>query len=135
MGKYAGLFKETFKEFSQDKVPRLGAALAYYTVFSVGPLLLIAVAMAGIVFGQEAAQVPDKLVAALKRREDEQGVQIVPTEEFRPGSKVRITEGSLAGYEAVFLAKSGRDRVVLLLEILGQRTRALVDADSIEKGG
>jgi membrane protein len=56
MGKYLGLLKETFKEFGEDKAPRLGAALAYYTIFSIGPLLLIAVAMAGLFFGQEAAQ-------------------------------------------------------------------------------
>jgi membrane protein len=56
MGKYLRLFKETFSEFGEDKVPRLGAALAYYTIFSIGPLLLIAVAMAGLFFGQEAAQ-------------------------------------------------------------------------------
>ena len=56
MGRYLTVFKETFKEFGEDKVPRLGAALAYYTVFSIGPLLLIAVAMAGIFFGREAAQ-------------------------------------------------------------------------------
>lgn len=56
MGKYFGLFKTTAKEFSEDKVPRLGAALSYYTIFSIGPLLLIAVAMAGLFFGQEAAR-------------------------------------------------------------------------------
>ncbi|HEX2121910.1 MAG TPA: YihY/virulence factor BrkB family protein [Thermoanaerobaculia bacterium] len=56
MRKYLPLFKQTFKEFGEDKAPRLGAALAYYTIFSIGPLLLIAVAMAGIFLGQEAAQ-------------------------------------------------------------------------------
>ena len=56
MGKYITVFKQTFKEFAEDKAPRLGAALAYYTIFSIGPLLLIAVAMAGIFLGQEAAQ-------------------------------------------------------------------------------
>ena len=56
MKKYLPLFKDTFREFGEDKAPRLGAALAYYTIFSIGPLLLIAVAMAGIFFGQEAAQ-------------------------------------------------------------------------------
>ncbi|HEX6160997.1 MAG TPA: YihY/virulence factor BrkB family protein [Thermoanaerobaculia bacterium] len=56
MKKYFDVFKETFKEFGEDKAPRLGAALAYYTIFSVGPLLLICVAMAGIFLGQEAAQ-------------------------------------------------------------------------------
>jgi membrane protein len=56
MNKYYGLFKETLREFGEDKAPRLGAALAYYTIFSIGPLLLIAVSMAGLFLGQEAAQ-------------------------------------------------------------------------------
>jgi transcriptional antiterminator RfaH len=86
-------------------------------------------------FGQHAAQLPDDLVTALRRREDMQGVQVLPTKEFRPGSRVRISEGSLAGYEGVFLAKSGRDRVVLLLDILGKHTRAVVGAEAIEPGG
>lgn len=55
MKKYLGLFKATFKEFGEDKAPRLGAALAYYTIFSIAPLLLIAVAIAGLAFGHEAA--------------------------------------------------------------------------------
>ncbi|HEX9161980.1 MAG TPA: YihY/virulence factor BrkB family protein [Thermoanaerobaculia bacterium] len=50
------LFKQTWKEFGDDKAQRLGAALAYYTVFSIAPLLLIAVAIAGFVFGKDAAQ-------------------------------------------------------------------------------
>jgi membrane protein len=53
--RYITLFKQTFAEFTTDKVPRLGAALAYYTIFSIAPLLLIAIAIAGLVFGQEAA--------------------------------------------------------------------------------
>lgn len=56
MAKYLTVLKDTFREFGEDKAPRLGAALAYYTIFSIGPLLLIAVAMAGLFFGQEAAQ-------------------------------------------------------------------------------
>src|SRR5256885_7330103 len=56
MKKYLGLFKQTISEFSGDKVPRLGAALAYYTIFSLAPLLLIVIAIAGIVFGHDAAQ-------------------------------------------------------------------------------
>jgi transcriptional antiterminator RfaH len=85
-------------------------------------------------FGREAALVPDALVAALRQREDEQGIQIVPDHEFRTGSRVRITDGSLAGYEGVLLARSGRDRVVLLLDILGKHTRAVVDTAAIEPG-
>jgi membrane protein len=54
--KYLTLLKQTFAEFSQDKVPRLGAALAFYTIFSIAPLLLIGIAIAGLAFGREAAQ-------------------------------------------------------------------------------
>jgi membrane protein len=50
------LFKETFSEFMEDKAPRLGAALAYYTIFSIAPLLLIAIAIAGLVYGKQNAQ-------------------------------------------------------------------------------
>jgi membrane protein len=56
MKKYLGLFKQTISEFSADKVPRLGAALAYYTIFSLAPLLLIVIAIAGLAFGHDAAQ-------------------------------------------------------------------------------
>jgi len=50
------LLKETFTQWLEHKAPRLAAALAYYMVFSLAPLLVIAIAIAGAVFGEEAAQ-------------------------------------------------------------------------------
>jgi membrane protein len=50
------LLKETAAKWSADKAPRLGAALSYYTVFSLVPLLVLTIAIAGLAFGQEAAQ-------------------------------------------------------------------------------
>jgi len=50
------LFKETYREWYKDNAPRLGAALAYYTVFSLAPLLVVVIAVAGLAFGQEAAK-------------------------------------------------------------------------------
>jgi membrane protein len=50
------LLKDTFQKWSTDKAPRLGAALSYYTVFSLVPLLVLTIAIAGLVFGKEAAQ-------------------------------------------------------------------------------
>jgi membrane protein len=52
----AALLRESFSEWSVDKAPRLGAALAYYTVFSLAPLLLVSIALASFVFGAEAAR-------------------------------------------------------------------------------
>lgn len=48
--------KETFKEFGEDKVLRLSAALAYYAMFSIGPLLIIIVGVAGLFFGNESVR-------------------------------------------------------------------------------
>lgn len=50
------LLKETVQAFVRDKAMRLSAALAYYSVFSLGPLLIIAISIAGAVFGPEAAR-------------------------------------------------------------------------------
>ncbi len=51
-----GLLKDAFKDWGANKASRLGAALAYYTIFSIGPLLLVLIGVAGLVFGQAAAQ-------------------------------------------------------------------------------
>src|SRR5437899_6448323 len=48
--------KETFSEWSEDRAPRMGAALAYYTVFSLAPVLVIAIGVAGVFFGQRMAE-------------------------------------------------------------------------------
>src|SRR5262249_35656684 len=48
--------KETVKEVSKDRAPRMGAALAYYTTFSLAPVLVIAIGVAGIFFGQRMAE-------------------------------------------------------------------------------
>ena len=50
------LLKVTCAQWQADNAPRLGAALAYYTVFSLAPLLVIALAIAALVFGKEAAR-------------------------------------------------------------------------------
>jgi membrane protein len=50
------LVKKTYTDWSRDKAPRMGAALAYYTIFSLAPLLVIAIAIAGFVFGREAVE-------------------------------------------------------------------------------
>jgi membrane protein len=50
------LLKETYDEWSEDKAPRLGAALAYYTVFSLSPLLILVIGIAGLVFEEQAAR-------------------------------------------------------------------------------
>jgi membrane protein len=64
------LVKDTFVQWSDDNPFQLAAALAYYTLFSMAPLLLIAIAVAGSVFGREASQ--NQIIGAI---EDLVGVQ------------------------------------------------------------
>jgi membrane protein len=47
---------KSFKSFGEDKIPKLSASLAYTTVFSLGPLLIVIIWLCGIFFGQEAVQ-------------------------------------------------------------------------------
>ena len=71
--KIGRLLQETFKEWQEDKASRIAAALAYYTVFSISPLLVIAIAIAGAFFGQETAQ--EQITSQLTQLVGEDGVK------------------------------------------------------------
>src|SRR5689334_15253869 len=50
------VLKAAATDWSHDRAPRLGAALAYYTTFSMVPLLIVIIGIIGMVFGRDAAQ-------------------------------------------------------------------------------
>ena len=50
------LLAQTASAWSEDDAPSMGAALAYYSLFSIGPLLVIVIAVMGLVFGEEVAR-------------------------------------------------------------------------------
>jgi membrane protein len=54
--RFASLLGQIFDEWSRDDVPRLAASLAYYTILSSAPLLVISIALADRVFGEQAVQ-------------------------------------------------------------------------------
>ena len=58
------MIKAAVKAWLDDYAPSMGAALSYYTLFSLAPLLIIVIAVAGMVFGQQAAQ--GEIVAQLR---------------------------------------------------------------------
>jgi membrane protein len=71
------LFKLTWQEWSDDNGASLSAALAYYTVFSLAPILVIAVAIAGLIFGRQAAE--GELVTQLSGFVGEDGASLIQT--------------------------------------------------------
>jgi membrane protein len=67
------LLRQTFKEWNEDKASRLAAALAYYTVFSLTPLI----ASGGMVFGKNAAR--GELVSQIQGLVGRQSAQVIET--------------------------------------------------------
>ena len=83
-------------------------------------------------FGAEPARVPDDLVAHLKSHEGAEGLHEWAEPKLAVGDHVRVAEGPLAGYEGVLIAKSGRERVTLLLHMLGSQVRAQLGTSQLE---
>jgi membrane protein len=75
MRKWLSVLKEAAMSFAGDNAPRLGAALAYYTVFSIAPLILITITLAGVVFGEEAAR--GQVFAHMRRLVGDTGAEVV----------------------------------------------------------
>jgi membrane protein len=69
------LVRESFRQWSDDKASRLAASLSFYTMLSIAPLLVLAVAIAGFVFGTEQAQA--QLLSQIQGLVGPQGAQVV----------------------------------------------------------
>ena len=100
-----GLLKEAFKDWGEDKASRLGAALAYYTIFSIGPLLVVVIAIAGFVFGDEAAS--GQIVGTIGGVVGENGasmIQEMVKSANKPGAG---TIASIIGFATLLLGAAG----------------------------
>jgi membrane protein len=110
---YLKLTKETVAEWSEDNVPLLAAALAYYTVFSLAPLLIIAIAIAGFFFGEEAAR--GEIIGQIQGfvgREGAEAIQAMIQNANRPGSG-----GTIATITGVIILLFGASGVFGQLQV------------------
>ena len=99
------LLKQAASDWQRDNAARLGAALSYYTLFSVAPLLIIAIGVAGLAFGREAAQ--GQIVGELQGLIGEAGaraVQDMVEASRRPEAGILAT---LIGICTLFLGATG----------------------------
>src|SRR5438270_4828405 len=71
------LLKQTFSEWLEDKAPQLGAALAYYTVFSLAPLVLLLLAVVGFLFQKDPAGAWQKLTEQMSYFLDKSALEVV----------------------------------------------------------
>ena len=100
-----GVLKEAAESWSAHKDSRQGAALAYYSVFSIGPLIVIAIAIAGFVFGRDA--VAGQVAMSIKDLLGETGakaIQAMLIDASRPRAGLMAT---LLGTGALLFAAIG----------------------------
>ena len=83
-------------------------------------------------FGVVPAKISDILITALRQREDDRGIQILPEAKLVKGRTIRIAEGPFEGYEGLFHAKTARDRVIILINILDKQARIEIEQENIE---
>jgi membrane protein len=76
-GTAGALLKQTATEWIDDKAPQLGAALAYYTVFSLAPLILILLAIVGILFRNDPSGAWSKITEQMSYFLDKSAVDVV----------------------------------------------------------
>ena len=88
-----------------DNVPRLGASLAYYTLFALAPILVIAISVAGLVFGPEAVR--GEIVGQIQElvgRQGAEGVQAMLKGASKPSDSILAT---VVGGLTAFLGATG----------------------------
>src|SRR5919201_6068296 len=71
------LLKQTASEWVEDKAPQLGAALAYYTVFSLAPMVLLLLAIIGVLFRDDPAGAWSRVTEQMGYFLDRSAVQVV----------------------------------------------------------
>jgi membrane protein len=96
------LLKEAYREFSRDNAMRLSAALAYYAVFSIAPLLLIAIGIVGFRYGQAAAE--GRVAAQLSQFLGSQAAKAVQSILLSAGQN--RGGATLTGFAALFFGAS-----------------------------
>ncbi|MGG6242017.1 YihY/virulence factor BrkB family protein [Nodosilinea sp. AN01ver1] len=108
------LLKQAFQEWNKDKASQLAAALAYYTLFSLAPLLILAIAIAGLFF--DSVAVRDQLMSQVESLVGGSGAEFVRTvldNANRPGQ----SSGVVASIISIVLLLVGATGVLTQLQL------------------
>lgn len=107
------LLKEAIQEWQDDKASRLAAALAYYTVFSLAPLLVLVIAIAGAIFGTESAR--NELTSQIQGLVGPAGADFV-TSALENASQPGANQGAIASTISIALLIFGASGVFVQLQ-------------------
>src|SRR4029077_14826770 len=106
-GNAFSLLRQTFQEWLDDKGPQLGAALAYYTVFSIAPLILVLLAAVGVIFRDDPAGAWDKITQQMSYFLDPSAVQVVQNIAQKASQPGKSTIATIIGVALALFGASG----------------------------
>src|SRR5436190_6133708 len=101
------LLKQTATEWLDDKAPQLGAALAYYTVFSLAPLVLVLLAIIGVLFRDDPAGAWSKITEQMGYFLDKSAVQVVTDIAQKASEPGKSTIATVIGIALALFGASG----------------------------
>lgn len=78
--------------------------------------------------GDRPAPVPDGIVDALKRREDERGYVTLDQQPLAPGDRIRVLDGVFSDCLGLYVGMTDGERVAVLLDLLGRQVRVVIDS-------
>lgn len=99
------MLRETVAGYIEDEALSRGAAIAYYTIFSIAPVLVICIAIAGLVFGQEAAQ--GAMVGQLRSMMGDQAAEAVQAMIASAGNKSSGIWATVIGVVTLLITATG----------------------------
>ena len=92
-----------------------------------------------VCLGEEPSVVPECIVASLLARCDNQNVlrQTIKTQDrqFRAGDQTQVIQGPFSGFVATIAGMEPNDRINILIEIMGQKTKVTIDTGALEHAG
>lgn len=100
------LLKSTAMEWSQDKCPQLGAALAYYTIFSLAPLVVVLLGLFGLVY-HNSEQARDKILELLRYLTDPSALKVIQDIANNAAQPKASTLATLIGISIAIFGASG----------------------------
>jgi membrane protein len=123
------IFKTTFAAWNRHEAPRLGAALAFYTILSLSPLIIIVVALAGLIFSRSAAQAHVlSQVQGMIGLEGGKAMEAMLANAQKPAAGIL---GTIVGLLSLFFGASGvftelRSALNLIWEVDAEETSGVV---------
>jgi transcriptional antiterminator RfaH len=111
-GKWAGVIEPLFPGYLFVEVDVM--------VQSTAPIANTRGAIGLVRFGGEVCPVPSGIIDGIMRLQSDHDAPIEPAQVFKQGDTVTIVEGPFAGVNAIFHAQSGKERVCLLLDLMGR---------------